>query len=94
MMRLQRSLYNVDVKNVAFIVIALTTSDEFAVSVYCGHKSNSIATPSRHLPLTRISPAGSAHVSKLLFPAGLGIALRIAVFEAVVLTNREITFYT
>jgi hypothetical protein len=63
----------VDVKNVASIIKALATSDEFAVSDYFDHKSNSIATPSRPLPLTQISSAGSAQVSMLLFVADWGV---------------------
>jgi 4-hydroxybenzoate polyprenyltransferase len=92
--RLQRGLCNVDGKNVAFVIMALATSDEFAVSDYFDHKSDAIATPSRSLPLIRISPTGSAHMSMLLFPAGLRSVLRIAVLEAVVLTNRKMTLYT
>jgi hypothetical protein len=93
-MRLQRGLYNVDLKNVAFIIMALTTSDEFAVSDYFGHKSDAIGTPGRPLSLIWISPAGSVHMSKLLFPSGLRSVLGIAVLEAGVLTNRKMTFYT
>ena len=94
MTRLQRGLHNVDVMDVAFIIMALATSDGIAVSDYFDYKSDAIVTPGRPLSLIQISPAGSAHMSMLLFLAGLGIILGIAVLEAVVLTNRKITFYT